>query len=86
VYGETDPHWQWTQGLAHIVDCLRHGKRPELRPEHALHVLEVMLAAHKAGNTGRAQPIRSRFRLPPPRAAAQSAQAHRVHNQSQADD
>ena len=87
VYGETDPHWQWTQGLAHIVDCLRQGTRPELKAEHALHVLEVMLAAHKAGITGRAQPIRSRFRLPPlPRLSSRTAQAHRVHNQSRADD
>jgi predicted dehydrogenase len=87
VYGETDPHWQWTQGLAHIVDCLRRGARPELKAEHALHVLEVMLAAYKAGRTGRAQRIHSRFRLaPPPRASSPTAAAHRVHNQSQADD
>lgn len=87
VYGETDPHWQWTQGLVHLVDCLRRGTRPQLRPEHALHVLEVMLAAHRAGRTGRAQRIRSRFRLAAPApAAAAPAQAHRVHNQSQVDD
>ena len=86
VYGETDPHWQWTHGLVHIVECLRRGTRPEVRPAHAFHVLEVMLAAHAAGRTGRAQLIRSRFRLPPPRDSSQPADAHRVHNQSQADD
>ena len=80
VFGETDPHWQWTQGLVHLVDCLRHHRRPDVRPEHAFHVLEVMLAAQEAGRTGRAQRIASRFRMPPLRATAAGADAHRIHN------
>ena len=80
VYGETDPHWQWTQGLVHLVDCLRNRQRPDVRPEHAFHVLEIMLAAQAAGRTGRAQRIASRFRMPPLRSTAAGADAHRIHN------
>jgi predicted dehydrogenase len=81
VFGETDPRWQWTQGLVHLVDCLLRHASPAVRPEHAYHVLEIMLAAQKAGVTGRAQRIHSRFRMPPLRAAApEGANAHRIHN------
>ncbi len=81
VFGETDPRWQWTQGLVHLVDCLLRRQRPMVRPEHAYHVLEIMLAAQKAGATGRAQPVHSRFKMPPLRAAgSKGADAHRIHN------
>jgi predicted dehydrogenase len=81
VFGETNPHWQWTAGLAHLVNCLLHRERPAVRPEHAYHVLEIMLAAQKAGRTGRAQAIRSRFKLPSLLAdARKGAAAHRIHN------
>ena len=81
IHGETDPHWQWTQGLVHLVDCLLYRQRPSVRPEHAYHVLEIMLAAQKAGRTGRTQVIRSRFNMPPLRAdASKGADAHRIHN------
>jgi predicted dehydrogenase len=85
VFGETDPHWQWTQGLVHLVDCLLRRERPAVRPEHAYHVLEIMLAAQKAGATGRAQRIHSRFRMPPLRAElSKGAEAHRIHNRPEA--
>ncbi len=81
VHGETDPQWQWTQGLVHLVDCLQRRQRPAVRPEHAYHVLEIMLAAQRAGRTGRTQLIRSRFTLPPLRAGdSRQADAHRIHN------
>ena len=60
-YYETDPHWQWTSGLEHLIDCIRTRRRPEVEPEHAFHVLEVMLAAQKAGRTGCAEQIKSSF-------------------------
>jgi predicted dehydrogenase len=61
VYDETDPGWQWTEGLRHLVDCIRTGRRPVHTPEHAYHVLEVMLAAEAAGRDGRAREIQSTF-------------------------
>ena len=43
VFKETDPGWPWTDGLRHVVECARRGTRPRVTPEHALHVLEVVL-------------------------------------------
>lgn len=61
VYDETDPGWQWTEGLRHLVDCIRTGRRPVHTPEHAYHVLEIMLAAEAAGRDGRTREIQSTF-------------------------
>lgn len=60
-YYETDPHWQWTAGLTHWVECIRKGERPAVTPEHALHVLEIMLAAQASGRSGHEQLIESTF-------------------------
>lgn len=81
VYSETDPHWQWTSGLNHLVDCVRTDKRPSVTPEHALHVLEIMLAAQKAARTGKAQSIRSSFSVPK-RIRSQDVHeaGHRIHD------
>ena len=48
-FPETDPHWQWTDGLRHLVDCVETGRSRPTRPEHAYHALEIMLAAQAAG-------------------------------------
>jgi predicted dehydrogenase len=61
VHPETDPHWQWTEGLRHLVDCVETGRRPTTRPEHAYHALEIMLAAQAAGRDGKARAIESDF-------------------------
>jgi predicted dehydrogenase len=61
VHDETDPGWQWTEGLRHIVDCIRTGRRPVHTPEHAYHVLEIMLAAEAAGGDGITREIQSTF-------------------------
>jgi predicted dehydrogenase len=60
-YYETDPHWQWTEGLKHLVDCIHSGERPSVTPEHACHVLEIMLAAQESGRTGVVQTLESTF-------------------------
>ncbi len=60
-YYETDPHWQWTEGLKHLVDCIHSGERPSVTPEHACHVLEIMLAAQESGRTGVVQILESTF-------------------------
>jgi predicted dehydrogenase len=60
-YYETDPHWQWTEGLRHLVECIRLGRRPAISPEHAYHVLEIMIAAQACGRTGQSQQIESTF-------------------------
>jgi predicted dehydrogenase len=61
VYPETDPQWQWTEGLRHLVDCVETGRPTVTRPEHAYHALEVMLGAQASGRDGVARPIESDF-------------------------
>jgi predicted dehydrogenase len=61
LHPESDPHWQWTDGLRHLVDCVEGGRRPINRPEHAYHALEIMLAAGDAGRDGVARAIESDF-------------------------
>lgn len=80
-YYETDPHWQWTAGLGHLVECIREGRKPIVTPEHAYHVLEIMLAAQKAGRTGKAQRISSTFTVPLLKRNALEAEAgHKIHD------
>jgi predicted dehydrogenase len=61
VHPESDPHWQWTAGLGHLVDCVETGRPAITRPEHAYHVLEIMLAAQAAGRDGVARTVESGF-------------------------
>jgi predicted dehydrogenase len=61
VHPESDPHWHWTDGLRHLVDCVETGRPAITRPEHAYHALEVMLAAQAAGRDGVTRQIESDF-------------------------
>jgi predicted dehydrogenase len=61
LFPESDPHWQWTDGLRHLVDCVETGRPSIPRPEHAHHALEVMLAAQAAGRDGVTRTIESDF-------------------------
>ncbi len=61
VHPESEPHWQWTVGLRHLVDCVETGRPTITRPEHAYHALEIMLAAQAAGRDGVARTIESDF-------------------------
>lgn len=61
---ESDPQWQWTEGLRHLVDCVERGLPTITRPEHAYHALEIMLAAQAAGRDGVAREITSDFPEP----------------------
>ena len=82
VFKETTPDWSWTDGLNHLVDCINNKTKPLVTPEHALHVLEIMLKAQQAGREGRALPMESTFT--PPVFADPGAQeaAHRMHDRS----
>ncbi len=61
LFPESDPHWQWTEGLRHLVECVELDRQPITRAEHAYHALEIMLAAQAAGADGIARPIESDF-------------------------
>jgi predicted dehydrogenase len=78
---ETDPHWSWTDGLRHLVECIQKGTRPLVTPDHACHVLEIMLAAQASGRDGQAKEIRTNFE--PLKLGVRSSPteaAHRIHD------
>jgi predicted dehydrogenase len=82
VFQETAPGWPWADGLWHLVECVRTGTRPLVTPEHARHVLEVMLAARASGREGTAKPVRSRFARPEFPGPDPTEPAHLVHDRT----
>jgi predicted dehydrogenase len=83
VYDETDPAWPWTEGLRHLVECIREHKQPLITPEHAYHVTEIMLRALESGRDGQAKAIESTFpplRIPPQESA--TGDSHLIHDRS----
>jgi len=82
VYKETAPDWPWADGLRHLVECISRDESPMVTPEHALHQLEVMIAAQQSGREGRAIPIESSF-TPPSLPFLQPAEpAHLQHDRT----
>lgn len=82
VFKETAPDWPWTDGLRHTVDCIREGKKPLVLPEHAYHVLEIMLQAQQSAREGRALPIQSAFTSPVFADSAAIGSAHLLHDRT----
>lgn len=82
IFEETDPGWPWTDGLRHMVECIQQNKSPVITPEHAYHVLEIMLKAQEAGKDGQARAIESTFTPPVFADEAESAAQHQVHDRS----
>jgi len=56
--------WPWTDGVRHFIESIETGTRPLITPEHAYHVLEIMVKTMESGRTGRALPIDSTFTTP----------------------
>jgi predicted dehydrogenase len=77
---ETDPEWPWTDGLRHLVECIREGARPLITPEHAYHVLEIMTRALESGRDGRVKEVTSTFAPPAFTAAEPGEAAHLLHD------
>lgn len=61
IHKDRDRHWPWTSGLRHLVDCIQRDVPPIITPDHAYHVLEIMLKAIESGRDGRAKAIESSF-------------------------
>jgi predicted dehydrogenase len=61
VFDDAAPGWPWTQGIRHLVECIRGGREPLMTPAHAFHVLEIMIKALESGRDGRAKQVRSTF-------------------------
>ena len=82
LFKETQPDWPWADGLRHLVECIRGKSQPLVSPEHAYHVLEVMLQAQASGRDGRARDIESTFTPPVFEDAEDTSEAHRVHDRT----
>jgi predicted dehydrogenase len=82
VFKETDVNWPWTDGLRHLVECVRAGTKPLVTPEHAYHVLEIMLQAQASGRDGQAKPVRSRFTPPEFPESGPAEPAHLMHDRT----
>ena len=82
VFKETEPDWPWADGLRHLVECIRENKRPQVTPEHAAHVLEIMLKAQQAGREGRTLAIESTFTPPAFSESVTQEAAHLMHDRS----
>lgn len=61
LYDESAPEWDYADGLRHLVESIRSGVAPRLTPEHAVHVLEVMLLALQSGRDGRTRELTTSF-------------------------
>jgi predicted dehydrogenase len=64
IFPETEPGWPWTEGMRHLVTCIEQNLEPLIKPEHAFHVLEIILAAKAASKDGGARAIQSHFPIP----------------------
>ncbi|MDX1951320.1 MAG: Gfo/Idh/MocA family oxidoreductase [Verrucomicrobiota bacterium] len=82
LYKETAPDWPWTDGLNHLVDCIRQRSKLLVTPEHALHVLEIMLQAQQSGLHGNACQLESTFVPPTFETSPTGEAAHRVHDRT----
>ena len=80
LFPESDPGWQWTEGLRHLVACIEGGREPVTRPEHAYHALEIMLAAQAAAVDGRAREISSDFPRPDLASLEARPDGRRIHD------
>jgi predicted dehydrogenase len=54
----------WQQGAALAAECLATGRELLVTPEHALHVLEIIIAARESQKTGRRIALTSSFKWP----------------------
>ncbi len=54
----------WQQGAALAAECLAGGGDLLVKPEHALHVLEIITAARQSQATGRRIELTSKFKWP----------------------
>ena len=53
--------WSWTDGVRDLIQAVQQGCKPVNAPEHAYHVLEIMVKSMESGRTGQALPIISSF-------------------------
>ena len=70
LFPESDPGWQWTEGLRHLVECIETGREPVIAARARLS--RARDHAGRAGGGGRRSSEGDRQRLPAPRARGRS--------------
>lgn len=63
-YANEPDDYVWENGASTIAECLATGKEPLVTAEHAIHVLEIIEAAHQSQETGRRVKIETSFHWP----------------------
>ncbi len=64
IHEGTDRSWTWTDGIRHLIECIQEGTTPIVQPEHAYHVLEIMIKAQESGRDGQSKELGSTFTPP----------------------
>jgi predicted dehydrogenase len=64
TYCKDPGKYNWVGGATYVAESLLTGKESLIRPEHALHVLEVMNACHQSQRTGRRVSVETSFKWP----------------------
>lgn len=84
TFKETHPEWSWTDGLNHLVHCLRNGTRCAIASDHALHVLEILALAVQSARESRAFRLTTRFDplITASSKSAPGAEAHLDHDRT----
>jgi predicted dehydrogenase len=82
VYKETEPNWSWCDGLNHLVECIHSEKKPIITPEHAYHVLEILVKAKEASRDGTARTLNSSFSMPDLGEFSADPQVHLIHDRT----
>ncbi len=63
-YVEDPREYVWEMGASTVAESLSTGKSCLITPEHALHVLDIIEAARKSGETGQRIELKSTFKFP----------------------
>lgn len=77
---EAASRWRWTDGLRHFIECVQTNTPPIITPDHAYHVLEIMLKSMESGQDGMAKPIESSFVPPTFGERLKTDAAHLIHD------
>ena len=56
--------YQWQEGARVVAESMVSDIEPKINVEHALHVLEIIEAAHKSNETGKKIKLKSNFPFP----------------------
>jgi predicted dehydrogenase len=82
LFDTSSRKWSWTDGLRHLIECVANGTTPLTTPEHAYHVLDIMLTAMEAAKDNLYLAVESTFEMPDLDGGEQRTPAHRVHDRT----